>query len=116
MMSFTLIGIVLGLILYNGQQSGGSGDFVSLGLNSGFVEFRFDVGSGPAIIKSTLPVSLGQWHTVQLIRNRRDGLYFYVCCFLSFLFCLRSIVCCIFQSTRQSLFLMPVFFFFFSLF
>lgn len=64
---------ILGLILYNGQQSGGSGDFVSLGLNGGFVEFRFDVGSGPAVIKSALPVSLGQWHTVKLIRSRRDG-------------------------------------------
>ncbi|XP_052124491.1 basement membrane-specific heparan sulfate proteoglycan core protein isoform X6 [Frankliniella occidentalis] len=62
-----------GLILYNGQQSGGSGDFVSLGLNGGFVEFRFDVGSGPAVIRSARPVSLGHWHTVKLIRNRRDG-------------------------------------------
>ncbi|XP_034241184.1 basement membrane-specific heparan sulfate proteoglycan core protein-like isoform X2 [Thrips palmi] len=62
-----------GLILYNGQQSGGSGDFVSLGLNNGFVEFRFDVGSGPAVVKSALPVALGQWHTVKLMRSRRDG-------------------------------------------
>lgn len=60
---------------------------MSLGLNSGFVEFRFDVGSGPAIIKSTLPVALGQWHTVQLVRNRRDGMF--LCCSLSFLFLLK---------------------------
>lgn len=63
----------LGLILYNGQQKGGSGDFVSLGLNDGYVEFKFDVGSGTATIKNDRPVSLGRWHTVKLTRSRKDG-------------------------------------------
>ncbi|XP_021927336.1 basement membrane-specific heparan sulfate proteoglycan core protein isoform X6 [Zootermopsis nevadensis] len=62
-----------GLILYNGQQKGGGGDFVSLGLNNSHVEFRFDVGSGPAIIKSDRPISLGEWHTVKLSRTRKQG-------------------------------------------
>ena len=29
-----------GILLYNGQKADGSGDFVSLTLNNGFVEFR----------------------------------------------------------------------------
>jgi len=61
------------LILYNGQQAGGSGDFISLGLNNGFPEFRFDVGAGPAVIKSDKAIELGRWHTVKLSRNKKDG-------------------------------------------
>lgn len=29
-----------GILLYNGQKADGSGDFISLSLNNGFVEFR----------------------------------------------------------------------------
>lgn len=61
------------MILYNGQQAGGSGDFISLGLNNGFPEFRFDVGAGPAVIKSDKAIELGRWHTVKLSRNKKDG-------------------------------------------
>jgi hypothetical protein len=64
---------VSGLILYNGQQKGGSGDFVSLGLNNSYVEFRFDVGSGPAVIRSDHPIRIGEWHTVKLSRTRKQG-------------------------------------------
>ncbi|KAK7791103.1 hypothetical protein R5R35_012915 [Gryllus longicercus] len=62
-----------GLILYNGQHLNGSGDFISLGLNDSYVEFRFNVGSGPAIIRSHEPVMLGKWHTARLDRNRKLG-------------------------------------------
>ena len=41
-----------GLFLYNGDRMDGTGDFISLNLIYGFVEFRFDLGSGPAIIRS----------------------------------------------------------------
>jgi dystroglycan 1 len=64
---------VPGLILYNGQQKGGGGDFVSLGLNNSYVEFRFDVGSGPAVIKSDRQIRIGEWHTVKLSRTRKQG-------------------------------------------
>ena len=40
-----------GLFLYNGNRMDGTGDFISLNLVNGFVEFRFDLGSGPAIIR-----------------------------------------------------------------
>ncbi|XP_042860326.1 basement membrane-specific heparan sulfate proteoglycan core protein-like isoform X47 [Penaeus japonicus] len=63
-----------GLILYNSQrESQEDGDFVSFGLNGGYAEFRFDVGSGPAIIKSRQPLALNRWHTVKLSRDRKKG-------------------------------------------
>ncbi|XP_074655738.1 basement membrane-specific heparan sulfate proteoglycan core protein-like [Tubulanus polymorphus] len=62
-----------GLILYNGQFENGNGDFVSFGLQNGYGEFRFDCGSGPAIIKSEGPVSLQKWHKAELKRNKRNG-------------------------------------------
>lgn len=62
-----------GLILYNGQQAGGSGDFVSFGLNGAVPEFRFDVGAGPAVIRADRPIDMGKWHTVKLNRNRKNG-------------------------------------------
>lgn len=62
------------MILYNGQASDGSGDFVSLGLNKGVPEFRFDVGSGMAVIRASHPIQLSQWHTIQLQRLHKDGL------------------------------------------
>ncbi|XP_075211994.1 terribly reduced optic lobes isoform X4 [Lycorma delicatula] len=62
-----------GLILYNGQLTDGSGDFVSLGLKNGVPEFRFDVGSGMAVIRASQPIQLSQWHTIQLHRYHKDG-------------------------------------------
>lgn len=35
-----------GLILYNGQMKNGRGDFISLNLVHGQVQFRFNLGSG----------------------------------------------------------------------
>lgn len=40
-----------GLIFYNGYSTDGTGDFISLALNNGSVEYRFDLGTGPAILK-----------------------------------------------------------------
>ncbi|XP_050533162.1 basement membrane-specific heparan sulfate proteoglycan core protein-like isoform X14 [Daktulosphaira vitifoliae] len=62
-----------GLILYNGQKSGGGGDFFSFGLNNGVPEFRFDVGSGAAIIRASQSVTIGEWHTAQLSRSKKHG-------------------------------------------
>ncbi|KAL4221169.1 Basement membrane-specific heparan sulfate proteoglycan core protein [Mactra antiquata] len=62
-----------GMVLYNGQYKDGGGDFVCFGLNEGYPEFRFDVGSGPAIIRGNQTLGLNQWHTVQLSRNRKKG-------------------------------------------
>ena len=73
-----------GLILYNGQERGGAGDFVSLGLNNSYVEFRFEVGSGPAIIRSSHPIRIGEWHTVKLFRNRKQGIVSHLLTCLSY--------------------------------
>ncbi|KAG8188529.1 hypothetical protein JTE90_004764 [Oedothorax gibbosus] len=61
-----------GLLLYNGQKAE-QGDFIALILNNGYVEFRFELGSGPAIIRSNEPVQMGKWHTAQIRRERKDG-------------------------------------------
>ena len=41
-----------GALLYDGQRlnSAGRGDFIALSLHAGHVDFRFDLGSGPARI------------------------------------------------------------------
>lgn len=46
-----------GLIFYNGQKTDGKGDFISLGLNNGILEFRYDLGKGPAIIRFSSPAA-----------------------------------------------------------
>ncbi|XP_035706486.1 basement membrane-specific heparan sulfate proteoglycan core protein isoform X3 [Folsomia candida] len=62
-----------GLILYNGQMKDGSGDFVSFGISHGYPEFRFDVGSGPAVIRGSRVLETGTWHKVRLSRSRANG-------------------------------------------
>ncbi|XP_015241296.1 PREDICTED: basement membrane-specific heparan sulfate proteoglycan core protein isoform X8 [Cyprinodon variegatus] len=68
-------GLILyaGMILYNGQRKTTGADFISLGLVSGRLEFRFDVGSGMATIRDPNPIKLGEFHTVELHRNLTQG-------------------------------------------
>lgn len=40
-----------GVLFYNGYKMDGTGDFISLNLVNGFLEFRFDLGTGVAIIR-----------------------------------------------------------------
>lgn len=40
-----------GMIFYNGQKNDRKGDFISLALNDGILEFRYDLGKGPAVIR-----------------------------------------------------------------
>uniref|UniRef100_A0A672JG54 Agrin n=1 Tax=Salarias fasciatus TaxID=181472 RepID=A0A672JG54_SALFA len=62
-----------GLIFYNGQKSDGRGDFISLSLNEGVLEFRYDLGKGPATIRSKEPIQLHVWNTINLERSNRKG-------------------------------------------
>lgn len=39
-----------GVLVYNGQLNNGRGDFIVLNLVDGFLQFRFDLGSGVANI------------------------------------------------------------------
>ncbi|XP_062871868.1 agrin isoform X2 [Trichomycterus rosablanca] len=62
-----------GVIFYNGQKTDGKGDFISLALNDGILEFRYDLGKGPAIIRSKEKLKLHVWSTVNLERANRKG-------------------------------------------
>lgn len=60
-----------GLLLYNGNARGK--DFLALALLDGRVQFRFDTGSGPAVLTSLVPVEPGRWHRLELSRHWRQG-------------------------------------------
>ena len=40
---------------------------------NGFVEFRYDLGVGPAILKSSIQIKLGHWHRLVAKRYHQDG-------------------------------------------
>ncbi|RWS26008.1 Agrin-like protein, partial [Leptotrombidium deliense] len=61
------------IILYNGQSVSGNGDFVSLTLKDGRVEFRYNLGSGVAVLQSRQKIDLGSDVTVIAKRHLRDG-------------------------------------------
>lgn len=63
-----------GLILYNGYTQDRQGDFISLAMDQGHFEFRFDLGTGPAILRSPEPVSLNHWHWVKISRTGLEGI------------------------------------------
>uniref|UniRef100_UPI00358F0C2B agrin isoform X2 n=1 Tax=Myxine glutinosa TaxID=7769 RepID=UPI00358F0C2B len=62
-----------GLVFYNGQKSSGRGDFISLALAFGYLEFRYNLGKGTAVLRSPKTVSLNEWHTVVVSRTGRKG-------------------------------------------
>ena len=43
---------------------------MSFGLDQGVPEFRFNLGSGPAVIRADRPITFGECHTVRLSRNK----------------------------------------------
>ncbi|XP_018100005.1 pikachurin isoform X3 [Xenopus laevis] len=61
-----------GTILYSFDTD--SKDFISLTLVNGYVVFRFDCGSGTAVIRTEKPVTLGQWHELRFSRTARNGI------------------------------------------
>ncbi|XP_020280960.1 pikachurin-like isoform X2 [Pseudomyrmex gracilis] len=60
-----------GVILYNGHHSDATGDFIALYLSSGHVQFTYDLGTGPATLRSENPVRLGEWIEVRVSRTGR---------------------------------------------
>ncbi|KYO31536.1 agrin isoform C [Alligator mississippiensis] len=62
-----------GMIFYNGQKTDGKGDFVSLALHDGYLEYRYDLGKGAAVLRSKEPIPLNTWVSVFLERNERKG-------------------------------------------
>jgi agrin len=63
-----------GLILYDQQKADGSGDFVSLALVNGFVEFRYNLGDGVVTLTSLEKLTLNEYHTISAKRYHRDGI------------------------------------------
>ncbi|KAM7149512.1 pikachurin isoform 4-T4 [Molossus nigricans] len=61
-----------GVLLYSYDT--GSKDFLSINMAGGHVEFRFDCGSGTAILRSEAPLALGHWHELHVSRTARSGL------------------------------------------
>ncbi|KAF5294801.1 hypothetical protein FQA39_LY00285, partial [Lamprigera yunnana] len=62
-----------GMLLYNGQLKNGRGDFISLNLVNGYLQFRYNLGSGVANITSEEKINLGKWHWARILRNGREG-------------------------------------------
>ncbi|KAF5283747.1 hypothetical protein FQR65_LT02641 [Abscondita terminalis] len=61
-----------GLILYNRhKKSTSKNDFIALGLLKGVPTFYFNLGQGVTTISADSHVTLGQWHTVKVSRNRK---------------------------------------------
>lgn len=61
-----------GVLLYSYDTA--SKDFLSISMVESYVEFRFDCGSGIAIIRSEEPVSLKQWHELKVSRTAKNGI------------------------------------------
>ena len=61
--------------MYCSQSKDGQGDFATIAIKDGRVEFRFDTGSGPAILRSGVPINAGEWYTI-LVERKLDIVYF----------------------------------------
>ncbi|XP_049611156.2 basement membrane-specific heparan sulfate proteoglycan core protein isoform X2 [Syngnathus scovelli] len=62
-----------GLMFFCGGKKMKVEDFVAISMVDGHVEFKYELGTGQAILRSPQPVPLGQWHRVVAERNMRDG-------------------------------------------
>ncbi|XP_078111883.1 basement membrane-specific heparan sulfate proteoglycan core protein isoform X4 [Sander vitreus] len=62
-----------GLMFFCGGKKMKVEDFVAISMVEGHVEFRFELGTGQAVLLSSEPVSLGQWHRVVAERNKKAG-------------------------------------------
>ncbi|GFY09556.1 hypothetical protein TNCV_4322341 [Trichonephila clavipes] len=62
-----------GLIACSGEKPDLRGDFISIALNKGFIEFRFDCGMGEGVLISDQPVILRSWNTLTIYRDRWDA-------------------------------------------
>lgn len=64
-----------GVLLYSAYRySATAADFISLAMNDGFLEFRYDLGSGVNRISSASNLTLGQWYEVYASRTQKTGM------------------------------------------
>ncbi|KAH8387838.1 hypothetical protein KR093_009841, partial [Drosophila rubida] len=63
-----------GLLLFNGRsRANGPGGYIALSLRERNVEFHFNFGGKPLMVRAEQPLQLHEWHTVRVHRSRRDG-------------------------------------------
>ncbi|XP_046862605.1 uncharacterized protein LOC124456121 isoform X2 [Xenia sp. Carnegie-2017] len=62
-----------GIFLYNGWQADKIGDFLSLSLNDGVIEFSFNCRSGPVKIRSLISIEANTWTKIKFFRTGRLG-------------------------------------------
>lgn len=60
--------------MYNQQKENGMGDFFSLAIVKGYIEFKYNLGNGAAVIRSLEKVELRKFHKVIIKRYHRDGI------------------------------------------
>ncbi|RZF41996.1 hypothetical protein LSTR_LSTR014481 [Laodelphax striatellus] len=60
------------LLLYSAQNEQGTGDFVSLSIKDRHVEFRFNSGQGPVILRSRHELKPGHWVTISAVRDQKE--------------------------------------------
>ncbi|TRY72500.1 hypothetical protein TCAL_00311 [Tigriopus californicus] len=63
-----------GILIYAQEKPNGLGDFISVALIDGHVEFRYNLGSGVAVMRTMKKISLNHWHRVQAKRWHKDGM------------------------------------------
>lgn len=58
-----------GLILYNSQNQGRSGDYIALQILDGVPQFVIDTGTRPIVVSGDRPLLLNTWHTIRLSKT-----------------------------------------------
>lgn len=72
-MNFNPLDTQDGILMYCAQSEEGLGDFVALVVKDERVEFRYDIGSGLAIIRSNHVLQPGVWTHVSINRDFKEG-------------------------------------------
>ncbi|XP_061163155.1 basement membrane-specific heparan sulfate proteoglycan core protein-like [Saccostrea echinata] len=62
-----------GLVLYSGQNEDGSGDYVVILIKDGYLEFRYNTGSGPAVMKSKKKLVSNEWVRITATKSGQEG-------------------------------------------
>jgi len=57
-----------GLLMYCSQTEDGLGDYTALSIKDRHIEFQYDTGSGPAVIRSKKEVQPGEWLQVRFLK------------------------------------------------
>lgn len=55
-----------GLVLYNSEKQGRTGDFIALQLVDGVPQFNMETGNGPIVVRGDRPLQLNTWHTIRI--------------------------------------------------